>query len=314
LASLLVLATACSNPISQPERSPTAGPTRRGTIAFGGVRGSGTSHIWLVNADGSRLRQLTTGRGTEFRPAWSPDGTELAFVSAPPLRGDESSVYEEDWNICLIHADGSAEVCVTQNELTNKTPVLEEEDTPSWSPDGSTIVYACHVQHEADICLIGREGSGMTQLTKGPAADLFPTWSLDGSKIFFIRIRSGANNGFGDIVAMNPDGTGLTFVTKGQHVGNYALSPDGSQLIVYTDVRTFRLYEAYAGTSSMLLDPGFGSDFVQPAWSPDGSTIALASDGPEPELRLYLMRADGTGLIRVPNVGFAGNPVWRPQP
>jgi TolB protein len=165
LASLLMLATACSNLAGQPERSPTAGPTRRGTIAF--VRGEAThgTDIWLINADGTGARQLTHGPDIEMRPAWSPDGTELAFVSVP-VRPDQEifhQLLEHDWNIYVIKIDGADETCLTHG--TSAAP--EHQETPAWSPDGRKILFVSKRRGNFQLYSMNTDGGHQTQITRG---------------------------------------------------------------------------------------------------------------------------------------------------
>ncbi|HYX80036.1 MAG TPA: hypothetical protein VE976_05440, partial [Actinomycetota bacterium] len=132
--------------------------------------------------------------------------------------------------------------------------------TPAWSPDGRSIAFACHAESHPDLCLTKQDGSHRIRITKGRTADLFPTWSPDGSRIFFIRILSGDAADYGDVYVVNVDGTDLTRITSGQRIGDYALSPDGSQLIVHdTKTSTIQRIDPYSGSSSTVVDTDFGA-------------------------------------------------------
>src|SRR5437764_2347092 len=99
--------------------SPSWSPDGR-EIAFAGLR---DGKIYVMNADGSAPRPLTSGPGHDLAPSWSPDGAEIAFAS------DRDGNYE----IYVMHADGS-----TPTRLTN-SPGADLE--PKWSPDGQLIAF-----------------------------------------------------------------------------------------------------------------------------------------------------------------------------
>ena len=137
-----------------------AQPPSEGHIAFVSSRG-GPYAIYLMNADGSEQRKLTTERAAEFHPAWSPDGTEIAFASD---RAGNDEIY-------VMASDGTRTRRLTWNPVTI-------DDQPSWSPDGTTIAFARGVRPPGhnDICVIEPDGSGYRRLTWDKADDVEPDW------------------------------------------------------------------------------------------------------------------------------------------
>ena len=138
-------------------------PTPSGQIAFVGPGGQ----LQLMNADGSNVRTLTVGRGSD--PAWSPDGAKLAFAG--------------DSGIFLMNADGTGAVQLTTGGME-----------PSWSPDGSRIAFVM-LQWDSTgndpglyprIAVVNTDGSGFARLSDGPYDDS-PAWSPDGTRIAFVR-------------------------------------------------------------------------------------------------------------------------------
>jgi WD40-like Beta Propeller Repeat len=124
-------------------------------------------HIWLANADGSNLRQLTSGFGVS--PSWSPDGTRIA--------------YDGGGAIWLVDVDGT--------NARQLTPGATPESTPSWSPDGTRLVFGRYrdwpTSSVHNLWLIDADGSGARQLTTAGTYDGKAAWSPDGSQIVFQR-------------------------------------------------------------------------------------------------------------------------------
>lgn len=116
-------------------------------------------------------QNLTNNEAEEFDPAWSPDGTKIAFIS------DRDGSFE----IYIMDSDGS-----NQTRLTNNG---DPENLPHWSPDGSMIAFQSFVNDSWDIFVMGSDGSDLVQITDHPAADLSPVWSPDGSMLAFVTLR-----------------------------------------------------------------------------------------------------------------------------
>jgi Tol biopolymer transport system component len=141
-----------------------------GQIAFASTRPSNASwRIWVMNADGSGLRQLTDEFSTS--PAWSPDGGRIAYLEASGA-------------ISVVNVDGNA------HQITFP-PVGYSDERPSWSPDGSTLAFARRLTfgEDAQLYVIGADGSNERQLTTTEGASRFPSWSPDGQKIVFTHMN-----------------------------------------------------------------------------------------------------------------------------
>jgi Tol biopolymer transport system component len=144
-------------------------------------------HFRIINADGTGEARLTTSLAG-FQPAWSPDGSRIAFVTL-----DAKDLY-------LINPDGTGEMSLTHG--------LSENDAPAWSPDGSRIAFGTAQAGAADmqIAVVNRDGSGQSILTHPPGFDFQPVWSPDGTRIVFTRSESGGDS---EIHVMNADGSNL---------------------------------------------------------------------------------------------------------
>jgi len=156
--------------------------------------------VYVLNADGSGLRDLTRklgmsrgpGAGPASDPVWSPDGRKIAFVRLNTRHG-----------VYVINADGSA-----VRNLTPK-PRGAAYSAPTWSPDGRKIAFSSERDGNSEIYLMNADGSGQRNLTSDLAYDDDPAWSPDGRKITFVSNRDGRYA----VYVMNADGSGQRRLT-----------------------------------------------------------------------------------------------------
>jgi Tol biopolymer transport system component len=158
-------------------------------IAFDGqVANDPNDEVFVMNADGSHLTQLTSGTGNNDWPAWSPDGRKLAFIS------DRTGVEQ----VYTMEANGTH-----QTELTFQ-PVAHDQ-VPDWRPDGRKIAYAQgDIGVTEKIWVMNSDGSAQHQVSSGTADDFGTAWSPDGRQIAFLRDFL---NGDRPVMIMNADGS-----------------------------------------------------------------------------------------------------------
>ena len=141
-----------------------------------GIGRTATRVNWVARP----IRRLTDDSASDQSPAWSPDGTRIAF----------HSYRDGDWDIFLMNADGS-----NQRRLTNH----RASDTfPAWSPDGTQIAFHSQRTGNWDIFLMNADGSNRRRLTDNSASDEDPAWSPDGTQIAFHHDRGRAEDQWDD--------------------------------------------------------------------------------------------------------------------
>jgi hypothetical protein len=302
----------------QIERVPPAAPSlRNGKIAFVALTNPGQPEnydILAVNPDGTGIEQLTDDPAPEYDPAWSPDGTKIAFAREHvDDSGDQGSM-----GIYVMNAAGSDVKRITTGEGVH-------DRSPTWSPDGSMIAFSSNRKGFSDIWVVNADGTGLRQLTdlseKGVDYASLPTWSPDGSVIAFRRSPLEPSG------ELEPQGIWLVDVGSGELVQltegpildePASWSPDGRHLAFSRKIRTETA--VYTEVYVANLDDGREISLTRggdPAWSPDGTRIAFSGGHPR-ELGIYLMDADGSNVVRVPTPPELGSsPIssaWQPLP
>jgi len=147
---------------------------------------------------------------------------------------------------------------------------------PSWSPDGSHVVFASNQDGTYHVYEVTATGGDETQLTSGSWNDTHPVWSPDGTRIAFASDRTGNWN----IFTMAADGSDVHQVTQCPSIDiQPTWSPSGAR-IAFSSNRdgNFNIYTVGAnglGVARVTTSPAADS---QPAWSPDGTRIAFVSN------------------------------------
>jgi len=172
------------------------------SIAFQSNR-DGPYHIYLMNADGSNLRQLTSGDDNDDRhPNWSPDGKTIAVDTGEEIKRE----------IALID--------VASKNRTQLTKLGKSAQFPSFSPDGRTVAFFLYNLGVMDLWTVGKDGGNAAPVTREHATEAnnqctfachSARWSPDGSRVVFsdgdnARVLLMASLASGSTAPISPDG------------------------------------------------------------------------------------------------------------
>jgi len=214
---------------------------------------SGRSQIYIMNSDGTNIKNISNNDFDEFGFFWSPDGNKLAFTSDYYGKGqifiinsdttERQNLSDEDhWNgyptwspdgskIAFVSGeleivDGQAnirgQIYIIKNNGTEKINLSDNilnEWHPTWSPDGSKIAFVSYINAIPQIFIMNPDGSERKNLSNNDFDELYPTWSPDGSKIAFVS----SANGVSKIFTMYVVGSNRKNITGQDFVGTYPL-------------------------------------------------------------------------------------------
>ena len=269
----------------------------RGEILFNSNR-SGVSHLYIMNASGQILRQVTEGEANHWSGRWDPSGERIWFIS------------DRDGRERLYHmaATGSDSVATPLTGIAGF----------NISPDGKTVAFYREGRDWAAVFVAGIDGTGEVNLSKDqPGRNLKPAWSPDGRQLTFTSDRDGNL----EIYRMRADGSGVVNLSNHPAAeGSSQYSPDGRHIL-------FRSSRRGEGNQEIYVMRDDGSQVRQvtdhpkweliSSWSPKGVWVTFGSNRAG-NWEIYLLPFAQSETTAQPPIrlthdpGFDGDPVWRP--
>lgn len=280
-----------------------------GQIVFASSR-SVVPQLYLVNADGTDLTQLTNMDNGACQPSWAPDGTRLVFISPCLGRGEIFETIYNESSLYIINADGTG--------LKQLTPSPGSDFEPAWSPDGKQIAFTSVRGGFRQIYTLDVDSLAVTLLTNTTDAieSSQPSWSPDGTKIVYTVKRVGTYQ----VWSMNSNGQeAVQLIRSGQDLWDYspAWSPDG-RTIFFSQRRlgAFRPWLMridYEDLSQDARRMNFITPIEDVEFSQDGFWIVYEGMDGDGNRDIYFMTVTGSGRTRLtndPKIDF--DPAWRP--
>jgi Tol biopolymer transport system component len=268
------------------------------------------NEIAVINPESgksSRLAELKEGGVKDAQPAWSPDGSKLAFGTA----GGE---------IFVASTSGRGKPKLV-NRVPHQRGTVAAGYSPSWSPNGKRIAYDRLDPHGGHVAIVSPDGSGRQYLRRrrGTYGAVPVLWFPDGRHLLFRgaeRFNRSTQQSQSTLEVVGSDGAGLRRIASVRHPAHstydavYAISPDGRRVAyslfgVFGIVTTPRIYVVRPNQAGIK----YLATGTLGGWSPDGRRLVFTGAGLAGGV--FVVNADGTGRREIsPPAGEVFSAQW----
>lgn len=249
-----------------------------------------------MDFDGGKPVNLTNDPAVDAEPAWSADGTRIAFSSR---RTGNSELF-------VMALDGS--------ELQQLTNNPGSDAQPSWSPDGQKIAFTRSLGGNKEIFVMNADGTGEINITNHASADSEPAWSPAGDRIAFTSRRRGSD----DIFVVRPDGSSVKRLTLDPASDSQASwAPAGEWIAFSTDRdgnrEIYVMTSKGSGQTNLTNNPGADTE---PALAPEEGYRLIFNTDRDGDGEIYVTWNAGTGReqfnLTNSSASMDAAPHWQP--
>jgi len=247
--------------------------------------------LWVADADGENTKPALTSTESIISPAWSPDGSHLAYVS-----------FEARKPVVYTH-----EIASGKRRLL--ASFRGSNSAPAWAPDGKKIAVTLSQDGESQLYLLNSLGGTPQRITQSNSIDTEPFFSNDKKHIYFVSDRSGSPQVFR---MPSEGGTPERITFDGTYNISPTISPD-SKLLAYI-ARVNGLFKLHVMDMETRVGTSISETVADenPTFSPNGKLIMYATQIQGKEA-LMLSSIDGKHKARLAaESGDIREPAWSP--
>jgi len=219
--------------------------------------GPRSKEVFVCDADGKNVRQLTQDGSIVLGISWHPSGTKILYTS---FKDGRAGIYIHD----LSHG---------QRQSLPAYPGLNA--AAKFSPDGTHIASVLSKDGNPEIYISDLQGQNLRRITSHPSVDSSPCWSPDGQRIAFVSDRSGRPH----LYLQNLKGGPLRRLThQGSYNASPAWSPKGDKIAFSSNMDgSFKICVLDLNQETITIVSQEGGEAEEPDWAPDGRHLIYSS-------------------------------------